>query len=108
VLGLVVALMSFTIESTSLLPDVENTAESTLISHSEDVDDERKDAVSFKVDHPATLSSLGQVTLIHEWRLILDVVLPNNTEEVSTYVVERFSSALFKTLFQSIISPNAP
>jgi hypothetical protein len=97
--------MSLTVESSHYYSDQ---SESVISSHDSDSDDKEGDKVTFKADHPAALSSVGQVTLVHEWRLIFDVVLRDNDEEVSTYVVERFSFALFKTLFQRIISPNAP
>jgi hypothetical protein len=101
-LGVAVAIMSIT---TTL--DHEITVDKP-VPVSQDVDQDSEDMVVIKVDQPATISNVTEINLTQEWHLILDVLLPEEEREKAVEVVDRFTSDLFRTLFQRIISPNAP
>lgn len=102
ILGVAVAIMSITTTFE------QETEVNKPVPVSQEVDQDNEDIAVIKVDQPATISSISGINLSHEWHLILDVLLPDETQEEAFEVVDRFTSDLFRTLFQRIISPNAP
>ena len=101
-LGLAVAVMSFTIQAESV-----SVSEKAISEHTQD-EAENQDVDIIKVDQPIVVSNVSGITLVHEWYVLMDVLLPEEKEERTVEVVDRFTSELFRTLFQRIISPNAP
>ena len=102
-LGLAVAVMSFTIQAESVA-----VSEKVISEHTQDHEAENQDVDIIKVDQPIVVSNVSGITLVHEWYVLMDVLLPEEKEERTVEVVDRFTSELFRTLFQRIISPNAP
>ena len=102
ILGLAVAVMSFTVQAGSQV-----VAEEAVVEDVQDTSDSQ-DVDIIKVDQPIVISNVSGITLVHEWYVLREVLLPEKIEKRTVEVVDRFTSELFRTLFQRIISPNAP
>ena len=101
-LGIAVAIMSitFSVQEQLVKGDDNPMAQSS--------ETESGDVEILKVDQPALLTGAGTITLVHEWHVLMEVLLPELPAVVNPELADRFTSELFRTLFERIISPNAP